>query len=202
MKLYSLEEMNYLKEFYPDLPTSEIAMRLNRTITSVHQKAHEMGLKKSESFIEKEKNRIKALGEQFRYTKGNVPANKGKKMSKETYEKCSKTFFEKGSKPHNTKKENSTELRGDGYLYSKIKDGVWELTHRLEWIKHNGEIPYGYIVVFKDKNRMNVAIDNLECISLQENMKRNSIQRYPLEVQDCMKLLSKLNKKISNYGKK
>ncbi len=93
-------------------------------------------------------------------------------------------------------------MRGDGYLYSKIKDGVWELTHRLEWIKHNGEIPYGYIVVFKDKNRMNVAIDNLECISLQENMKRNSIQRYPLEVQDCMKLLSKLNKKINSYGKK
>ncbi len=202
MKKFTKEEEQYIISNYPNMETRLIAEKLNRTHASVHRKAWSLGVKKTAEFLEKDKERLRIVGASHRFQKGNVPLNKGQKMSTETYEKCSKTFFKKGGKPHNTKKENSIELRGDGYLWSKIKDKVWDLTHRLEWIKHNGQIPDGYIVVFKDKNRMNVSIENLELITLKENMLRNSIQNYPQEVQECMKLVSKIKKKINNYGTK
>ena len=37
------------------------------------------------------------------FKKGNIPWNKGKKMTNETYEKVSETFFEHGHIPANTK---------------------------------------------------------------------------------------------------
>lgn len=36
--------------------------------------------------------------------------------------------------------------------------------HRLEWMKHYGEIPKGFIVHHKDENKLNWSIDNLELL--------------------------------------
>ena len=33
--------------------------------------------------------------------------------------------------------------------------------HRLEWIKHQGEIPEGFVVHHKDENKLNWNIENL-----------------------------------------
>lgn len=53
------------------------------------------------------------------------------------------------------------------------------------------------IVTFRDRNPQNVVIENLELISRQEGMKRNSIQNYPKEVKSTIRLLSKLKKIIN-----
>ena len=44
----------------------------------------------------------------------------------------------------------------------------WEFLHRAVWEEHNGPVPEGMIVSFKDSDRMNCDIDNLMLISRGE----------------------------------
>jgi hypothetical protein len=45
--------------------------------------------------------------------------------------------------------------------------------HRLQWVKHHGEIPKGYVVHHKDENKLNWDITNLELITRSEHLKRH-----------------------------
>ena len=42
--------------------------------------------------------------------------------------------------------------------------------HRLEWMKHFGEIPSGYIIHHKDEDKTNWSIDNLELLTRSEHV--------------------------------
>ena len=58
-----------------------------------------------------------------------------------------------------------------GYLRDTItrlreKALVEPLLHRRIWVEHNGPIPEGHQVMFKDGNKRNFAIDNLFCAPL------------------------------------
>lgn len=53
-------------------------------------------------------------------------------------------------------------------------DGKSQHIHRLEWIKHFGKIPKGYIVHHKDENKMNWSIENLELLSRSSHIKKHS----------------------------
>lgn len=111
-------------------------------------------------------------GEPYWWRKGVPPTNKGKTideyMSPETAAKVRKTAFKKGKKPHN-KVPVGTEVYKKGFKYHKVKDNevgkdwrdAWKLVHHEVWEDHNGPIPDGYCVVFKDRNRENCNIDNL-----------------------------------------
>lgn len=69
------------------------------------------------------------------------------------------------------------------------------------WMQHNGDIPEGYVIGFKDKNNMNVVIENLICITRQEHAIRHHYIGYdelPEELQTTVLLISKINKKIKN----
>lgn len=46
--------------------------------------------------------------------------------------------------------------------------------HRLEWEKHNGPIPNGFIIHHKDGNKLNWNIDNLEMLSRAEHIKEHA----------------------------
>jgi hypothetical protein len=41
----------------------------------------------------------------------------------------------------------------------------------IEWERLNGELPPGHALYFKDGNRLNTAVDNLELISRAELMR-------------------------------
>ena len=45
--------------------------------------------------------------------------------------------------------------------------------HRLGWIKHNGEIPKGYVVRHKDENKLNWNIENLELLSRSQHIRKH-----------------------------
>ena len=57
----------------------------------------------------------------------------------------------------------------DGYLrstrYKTRLTGGHRLLHRVVWEDHNGPVPAGMIVAFKDGNRQNCAIGNLRIVS-------------------------------------
>ena len=127
-------------------------------------------------------------------------------MSKDVYQKVAKTMFKKGSKPMNTQPIGTIHQRKDTggkmYQYIKLSDSNWQLLNRYTWEQHNGPIPKGMVVVYKDGNYLNNDIANLLMITKKENMARNTIQRLPKELQQVMRLKCKLIKKINNNGTK
>lgn len=72
----------------------------------------------------------------------------------------------------------------------------WKSIHILLWEEHVGPIPTGHCVCFKDNNKQNVVIDNLELITRAERMRRNSIHRYPPELKSAIRVISKLKRTI------
>jgi len=64
--------------------------------------------------------------------------------------------------------KHSNGFLGSGYLYVK-KDGKNIYKARVEYEKHFGAIPNGYVVVFKDKNRFNFEKDNLVAVSRKDH---------------------------------
>ena len=137
-------------------------------------------------------------GRQFK--KGCVPWNKGKKMP--FNENSAKTQFKTGNLPHNHRPVGSERFSKDGYLEIKIADPkTWKGAHILLWEEHNGKLPKGHCVVFRDGDKQNIVIENLECVSRGELMKRNSIHNYPAEIVHLHQLRTALNRQINKRTK-
>jgi hypothetical protein len=198
-----------IRQRFPHERTQGIADDLGLSYSQVASRASTMGLKKTLEFKQSESSGRTNLiegGKKFRFKKGNVPFNKGKEMPAEIYEKVKATMWKKGNRPHNWRPNGSiverkdTDLSGRVYLYYKLADSKWILYHNKVWIDNNGPIPKGSLIRFIDGNTRNCDISNLEMVSMKDNMVRNTIQRFPEEIQAIIKLTSKLNKKIN--GKK
>ncbi len=125
----------------------------------------------------RQRNRIKS-GLTGWYQRGHEPGTKGKKqeeyMSPEAIERTKATRFKKGDRPANELPVGSVVVNSDGYkLRKRQAEGTlwerWEFLHRAVWEEHNGPIPEGMVVSFKDSNKLNCDIDNLMLISKAEN---------------------------------
>lgn len=196
-----------IRERYPFEPTKKIADDLGLSEGSVYNRAYAMGIKKDPVYLRSTQFPPGYLGgKATQFQKGQVPPNKGEKMSKDLYKKVAKTMFKKGNKPMNTQPIGTIHQRKDTggkmYQYIKLADSKWQLLNRYTWEQHNGPIPKGMVVVYKDGNYLNNDITNLLMITLKENMARNTIQRLPKELQQVMRLKCKLIKKINNNGTK
>ena len=202
-RFWTKEELDYLRKNFPDNPTKIIAEKLNRSEKSVSSQANVLGLKKSEEYIKKINYiRIEKCiekGKKTRFQKGKKPWNAGIKMTNEQKSKL-KGLFKPGHIPATAKKNGDISLRRDGsgitYLYIRIDVGKWELLHRRIWEKHNGPIPENCNIIFKNRDRFDFSIYNLECITNAELMKRNSIHRFPNDLKKSIILTSKLKKEI------
>jgi len=65
----------------------------------------------------------------------------------------------------------SFTVDGNGYLRGTI--GKRRISgQRYVWEKANGPVPTGFVLYFKDKNKTNVAIENLGLVSLLEMSKK------------------------------
>ena len=198
-----------IRQRFPHERTQGIADDLGLTYSQVANRAFTMGLKKTLEFKRSDssgrQNLIKG-GKKFRFTPGHTPFNKGKEMPTEVYDKVKATMFKPGNRPHNWKPDGTIVERKDAdqsgriYLYYKVADSKWILYHQKIWTDANGPIPNKHIVTFKDGNTRNCQLENLQCISMKENVIRNSIHRFPEEIKEVIKLTTKLNKKIN--GKK
>ena len=71
--------------------------------------------------------------------------------------------------------------------------------HLLVWRAAHGPAPAGHAVIFRDGDKRNVALSNLECVSRAENMRRNSIHRYPPELKKTIRAAAKLRRTIEEY---
>lgn len=189
-------------DLYPNHSSKYIAELLGVTISKVYNTAWGAKVKKSDAYmLTPASGRIIEPSIPNQFKPGHTPHNKGKQMDAEIYEKVAPTMFKKGNKPYNTKPVGAINIRldtqGRPYQYIKIKDSHWELLQRYVWTQAHGEIPRGSVVIFLDGNYLNCELTNLQVITRKENMARNTIQRFPAELQEIMKLTCKLKRKTN-----
>ena len=162
MHKYTDEEKEFFKKYVPGHSHKEIQEEF------IKKFGWEISIIQLRSSIKRYKLNT---GRSGYFQKGNSPVNKGKKMSKESYEKCKNTMFKKGNLPHNHKPVGSERLTKDGYIEIKTREpNIWELKHRTIWESAHGKIPDSHIVIFKDGNKENLSIDNLMLIKRSTNL--------------------------------
>ena len=195
-------EIELLVALYPDHATAKLAGCFDRSERSVYYKAYQLGLQKSAAFLDSpEAGRIQPgsrIGESGRFKPGFVPWNKGIKGV--NYEGAKATQFKPCSLPHNYVPVGTERERG-GYLCRKMTDTGypprdWVPVHILLWREHHGAVPAGHVVVFRDRNPRNVAIDNLECISRTELMRRNTVHNLPAPLKQVIRLKGALKRRV------
>lgn len=205
-RYWTEQEIETLRAEYPHVRTAKLAEKLDRDERSVWNKALELGVKKTaEYFASPDSSRLRqgdGLGEKSRFRKGMTPWNKGVKGldlgGKETR-------FKAGHVSH--QRPIGAERVDDGYVYRKvantgIKKVDWVMVHVQLWEQHNGPVPNGHIVVFRDGNKARIEIDNLECITRAELMRRNTVHRLPKEIAELCQLRGALNRQINRRTEK
>jgi hypothetical protein len=115
------------------------------------------------------------------------------------------TQFKPGARPHTWKPIGSTRVTNDGYLQRKISDTGypprdWVGVHILLWEEAHGPIPKGHALIFKDRNKGNLCLENFELITRAELMRRNTIHNYPPELVDVIRLGGALKRRLRRIG--
>src|SRR5688572_9070081 len=120
MRFFTKKEDAFLRRNYKKIPAKRMATMLNRRECTARQRMKVLGIVVPPEIIEKFK-------QDSRFKKGSTPRNKGKKMSKELYQKCSGTMFKKGRASLNKRPLGSIRLSKDGYLEIKTQEpNKWE----------------------------------------------------------------------------
>jgi len=193
MKTWTDSEILFLRKQYPNMETDLIAKVLNKKPDAISRKASLLGIKKSKKFIsELQKKQIDNLANTT-FKKGFTPWNKGLTGLTQL---GGNGKFKKGNIPHTHKEVGYESVRKDGYVFIKTEKG-FKTKHQYIYEQHYGSIPKNHIVIFKDNNKYNFDINNLELITRADNMKRNSVWNMPEELLEVVTLKKTLMKIIN-----
>lgn len=193
-------QVTVLRAYYPHLRAADVALIIGRTVSSVHQKALQLRLGKSDAFKASAQSgraqrglhseRIKAT----QFKPGHTTWNKGIKGSVGHHPNSRATQFKPGRPAHearNYQPIGSLRVTKDGVLERKMTDDPailpprrWTPVARLVWEAAHGPIPPHHMVIFKPGMKTTelalITEDRLECISRAENARRNHPnQRHP-----------------------
>ncbi len=136
-------------------------------------------------------------GRTGRFVKGNIPLPNARPGGPNN------TSFKKGNRPHNWKPIGSSRISKDGYVEVKISEPkTWAQLHVIIWQATNGTIPDGHCVVFKDMDKTNICLDNLELITRNENLQINRLRcsSRPQEIKPVVRTIGKLIAKTSEMN--
>lgn len=194
-----------LRREYPRRRTAEVAPMVGHSLTSTYQKARLEGLRKSAAFLASAASgRLRpgdTRGLSGRFRKAQTPWNKGKHWVAGGRSKL--TRFKKGNRPHTWRPIGTERVNADGILQRKVTDSGypprdWRAVHAVMWEEAHGSIPPGHVVVFKDGNQKRIVLENLELVTRQELMRRNSYHtRYPKEIGLAIQLRGALMRQIN-----
>jgi hypothetical protein len=203
---WSANDLAELVRRYPHERTAAIARDLDRDERAVYAKAAVLGLSKHPAFRAElraaHNESLMNAGAPYRFRPGNVPHQAGKK-GWDAGGRSHETRFKKGQRPHTWRPIGTERICFDGYLQRKVSDTGypprdWKGVHVLNWEAVHGPVPDGHALTFRDGNRQNCAIENLELVSRVELMRRNSYHtRYPKEIGQAIQLRGALVRKIN-----
>lgn len=213
-KKWDHENDEELRVLYPITQTDKLSEKFGCSKYTIYNRAFAMRLKKSDEFLRSPesgrlvKGSTRTEGIRHQFKKGHIPANKGRKqseyMTQEQIDRTKATRFTKGNIPASYKPVGYERINKDGYVEVKIAEPrTFRLKHRQVWIEHNGTIPPGCNIQFRDGNKQNFSIDNLYMISRSEQMRsENSYHaRYPEEVKKLIQLKGALHRQINKVSK-
>jgi hypothetical protein len=207
-----------LRRIYPDQPNPAIARRLRRTVIAIYGRAGILGLHKSAAYMAGPHacrlRRGDDVGKRFRFPAGHVPANKG--LRRPGYSvgrgRMQETQFKKGERQgvasRNWRPIGSLATDPEGYLRIKVREArpgeaygfgnvrVWPLLQRHVWAQAHGPIPPGHVIIFRNADKTDVRLENLELITRRALMLRNSVHNLPEPLAKAVQLLGALNRKL------
>lgn len=207
-----------LRKLYADRPTADVAARIGRSVASTYQRAQTLGIHKSAAYFASEHStRLRSgnvRGAGSRFVKGQPAFNKGLRRPAgwgpgRMKESQFKPGVRQGVAAQNWRPVGTIATDPEGYQRIKIRDAqpgeaygfgnvrVWPLLQRHVWAQAHGPIPPGHNVCFRDGDRANCALDNLELVSRREMMRRNSVHRLPKELASAVQLLGALQRQIN-----
>ena len=201
------DQLATLKLTYPNFKTEDVAYIVGHSIAATYGKANSLGLEKSEGYLTSPAacrlRRGGNVGAETRFKPGNPSWNAGLKIGSKG--RSALTQFKPGQRPINTKPIGSERLM-DGYLQRKMTETGypprdWVPVHVMLWQQHHGPLPAKHCVIFKDGDKTNIVIENLECLSRRDLMKRNSIQNLPKELIELVQLRGVLTRQINKRSR-
>lgn len=199
-------EILALRLAYADVKTQLLADLLGRPASQIYQKARALGLKKSAAFYASSASGRTGDGRGLhtRFTKGITPWNKGTHFT--AGGRSGETRFKPGHRGGRAAERyqpiGTERISKDGYLERKVNDGMplqkrWRAVHLLVWEAAHGPLPPGHAVSFKDGNKQNTALENLELVSRADLMRRNTLHNYPKEIATLIQLRGAINRKLN-----
>ena len=201
---WTKKEVAALRRRYPNEFTATIARDFRRSTSSVYAAAAKYGIKKSADHLNRpECHRLDgSQGVATRFVKGQEPPNKGMK-GWDAGGRSHETRFRPGQRPQTWLPVGSyRRTTKERFWILKVQDHGsqherWIPLHKLIWIEHNGPIATGHVVRFIDGDVDNVTIENLECITRVENMRRNTLHNLPKPVVDAIQQKGRLTREIN-----
>jgi len=206
-KVWLAAENEKLRRIYPHYSTVETAKKMGRSVASINGQAPQLGLHKTAAYLASPAacrlRREDSPGIRFRFKPGHVPFNKGMKGWK-AGGRSAETQFKKGQRSANYLPIGTTKKDSDGYPRIKVADGlggfgnrkVWDFVHRRVWEVAHGPIPKGHRLWWKDRNRDNCALENLELLSDVEHMARTTIHNLSPELVRAILMKGALTRRI------
>jgi hypothetical protein len=201
-------EVVFLHLAYANTTAQQIAAVLGIEAYQVYQKAHRLGLEKSDEFNRSAlSGRLRTgdlRGIDTRFKPGNKPWIAGRKVG--TRGRTAETQFRPGQKPPKYLPVGSVREIQGYYQVKLLADGphtrTWAFVHQLVWELNHGPLPPGHCIKFRDGNKLNTDPDNLLLISRRESMRGNSIHGLPPEVIELKRLRGRITRAINQKEKK
>ena len=207
-RFWTETELTTLRRDYPDTPTAVLAARLGMSVARVYAKANALGITKSAAYLDSpEACRLRRgdnVGKNTRFQKGHNTWNKG--VSYTAGGRSGETRFKPGHLSGRAaqliKPIGFERVTKDGYLERKINNDLplqkrWRAVHLLIWEAAHGPLPKGYAVAFKDGNKRNLALENLELVPRTELMRRNTYHQYGPEIAQIVRLRGAITRQIN-----
>ncbi|KYG92375.1 hypothetical protein A0U40_05385 [[Bacillus] sp. KCTC 13219] len=164
---WTAEQKDFLRKHYPTHSQRELLVLFNRHF------GFNVGLNQLKACL---KNHNILSGRTGCFEKGSTPVNKG---TKGLYNVGgNRTSFKKGDRPKNYKPVGFERVDRDGYVLIKVSDtGAWHERwrhkHKVVWEAVNGPIPKGHVLIFLDRNKQNISLENLQMITNSELARMN-----------------------------
>lgn len=192
-----------LQSLYPDHTAEEVAEIMGLRVPQIYNRAHQLNIGKSEAFKARWLNLPRGAGKQYQFKPGHETWNKGMKG----LHLSPSTEFKPGNRPQSWKPIGSERVDKEGYLWRKVSEDEsrknrWKMAHVILWESVNGPIPKGKFLVFVNKNKADIRIENLELVTRQENMQRNTVHNYPKDIVQVVQIKAALSRRITMTERK
>lgn len=197
MKTWPPEEDTKLLLHYQTMSASAIARELGRTRAAIKNRVHVLGLKKPEGSTNS-----------GCFQPGQKSWNKGKKgMNFGGRETQFKPGHLGGRAAEIKQPIGAERISKYGYLQRKVNDDPvfykrWRFVHVMVWEAVHGPVPKGHILAFKNGDKTDIRLDNLECIHRRELMARNTVHNLPEDLRHVIRLKGAISKRIATITRK